>query len=344
MGGVIMPRDLFEVIEGNKKEEEDNIPEYRRVMLERLEEIDEKCWSKGTGYVAPRFPLITEATAGFEDGLYFVAAPPNVGKSALLMNIVDDLVNHKSNNMFGLYFTLDDTILETAPRMIAMQQRVKIDVIRRPQKYKDHPDLIRRRKTGFDVLKNKTSNMFLFDSNEVNTCEQLEDKIKEFKIAIAEEGREKVKFVIVIDSFNDLEFRDKRFTSKEEKFSELAKWVKDLSKTWDAIVMCTSHLRKLNGYRRPMTDDLKESGTIGYEANCTMLCHNEVGMKGEKADVYYRREGDIEKQPVIEVHFGKNKLSSFKGRIFCEFIPDYSLVTECPQEQCKQYNSMVFQV
>ena len=319
------------------------LPTYQVKTIEKLKIIQENCWLKGVGYLAPHFLQMTESTGGWEDGLYLVAGAPNTGKSAEMMNIIHDLVSYPANDMFGLYFSLDDSLMETIPRVIAMTEKVAIDVIRKPVKYEDQEVLLEKRDIGWNKLYSTAANISFFDNGECPYIEDIEQKIKEYKIMLAEADRPNAKFIIVIDAFDDLASRDQKFNSENEKSIFTSKWAKDIVKAYDCLVFCTKHLRKINGFRRPTQDDLKDSGTIVYEANCVMLCYNEVGLKEEKADVYYERDGFPTKQPIVEVHFAKNKLSSFKGRVFTKFIPDFSNVEECSVEESRQFNTLVFQ-
>lgn len=343
--------DILGSIEKNEEENKidtesvndiDVYTSYIEQTIKAIEEVEEKCWSKGTGLKSTRFKEIEKATNGFEDGLYLIAGAANTGKSALMMNLAVDLATTENNDVFVMYFSLDDTLVETIPRIIAMDNKISIDVVRRPVKYENEHILLQKRKEGFEKLKTMAKNITFFDSDMCPFIEDIEDMIKKYKILLAKEGREETKFIIVIDAFNDLETKSKKFADPNDKSEYLSKKIKDMHKEFDAIVMCTTHLRKLNGYRRPINDDIKNSGTLVYEANLILLCHNEVGLRGEKADVYYTREDKVEKQPVIEVHFAKNKLSSFKGRVFTEFIPDYSYVEEATEEAARHYNSVVF--
>lgn len=324
-------------------QETDQMPTYMTMMIDKLKDMEENCWLKGIGYKSPHFPQMADATGGWEDGLYLVAGAPNTGKSAEMMNIIYDLVSVESNDMFSLYFSLDDSLMETIPRVIAMTEKIAIDVVRKPVKYEDQAELLTKRTAGWNKLYKTSKNMAFFDNGECPFIEDIEQKVKEYKMALTEANRPNAKFLIVIDAFDDLDSRDDKFKEENAKSAFISKWAKDLSKSYDCLVFCTKHLRKLNGYRRPAVDDLKDSGTIVYEANCVMLCYNEVGLKEEKADVYYERQGSPSKQPIIEVHFAKNKLSSFKGRIFTKFIPDFSNIEECSVEEGRHYNTLVFQ-
>lgn len=73
-----------------------------------------------------------------------------------------------------------------------------------------------------------------------------------------------------------------------------------------------------------------------------MLVYNEAHYKGESAEVYFERSGFKEKQPVLELHFAKNKISSFKGRLFFEFFPEMALIHESSEKASKAYLNKVY--
>ena len=106
--------------------------------------------------------------------------------------------------------------------------------------------------------------------------------------------------------------------------------------------MCTAHLRK-TGNKRPINDDLKENNVIEYEANLLCLMYNEVGIKEEGADIHWISEDSEKKMPVVEVRFSKNKMDSYKGTRFFEFIPEQSLFIQSSEEASKRYSSLIYQ-
>jgi len=170
-----------------------------------------------------------------------------------------------------------------------------------------------------------------------NSIEKIEKRIEELRMLLPEDYH----IVIGIDSFYDLTSESKNL--KEKELNEyISKQVKSWCKNYDITVMCTAHLRKLNG-RRPTSEDLKETNRLEYEANLICLLYNEVGIKEEGADIYWINEEREEKMPVIECRFSKNKFGSFKGYRFYELIPEYSYFMEAPLEVCKQYTSKLFQ-
>ena len=88
-----------------RDEEEDTIQaeDFFSVMTEDLDEFEEKSWNKGNGYKTPKFPMISDKLEGLDSGLYLLPAESNAGKSAMMMNIVEDLVMCEENKLFGLF-------------------------------------------------------------------------------------------------------------------------------------------------------------------------------------------------------------------------------------------------
>lgn len=73
-----------------------------------------------------------------------------------------------------------------------------------------------------------------------------------------------------------------------------------------------------------------------------MLAYNEVHYKGENAEVCFMRKNNPLKQPVLEVHFAKNKFSTYKGRVFFEMYPEMSRLEEPDEQSQKYYSSLVY--
>ena len=149
------------------------------------------------------------------------------------------------------------------------------------------------------------------------------------------------KIVVFIDNFHDLNLTEEPKSDKE-KFDKLAQWCSDLAIKHNISIVCSAEFKKLNGTRRAILDDLRESVKIKYEAKAVLLCYNEVHYKGESADVYYLKNNNPFKQPIFEIHFAKNKFGTYKGRNFFEFYPEMALLRECQDAVQKTYQQIVF--
>ena len=130
--------------------------------------------------------------------------------------------------------------------------------------------------------------------------------------------------------------------SDKEKYDFMAQWCSDVAIKYDIIMLCTGELKKLNATRRPIGDDIRESVKIQYEAKALLLVYNEVHYKGENANIYYMKKNNPFKQPIFEVHFIKNKLGPYKGRVFLKFFPEMALMEECDENTQKNFTNLLY--
>lgn len=336
------------------EETEDLVMEdYAQTTLEDLDAFETHSWSKGVGYKLPNFETVEKNLEGVEAGFYLFAAESNVGKSALMLNMMYDLCTYEENKLFGIYYSLDDSKNEIIPRVIAMDQLIPISAASKPQRYQDlinegdeyselYQDILDKRNLGLQKLR-ECNNMFkIEDSNKIKSIEDLYQHAKQLQIYIKAIDPE-MNIVIAIDSINDLKFSEQKFSSTTEKHAEAAKTVKQWTVELDCIIMASTHLRKINQNRRPSLDDLKESGEYVYEASLVWLLYNDVSKNKQAAKIYYNQETRDDKCPIMELDWAKNKKSSYKGRTYCYFSPEYSKVVECGDDVNKRFDALIYQ-
>ena len=56
----------------NEDEEIVQAEDFFSVMIDDLNEFEEKSWNKGNGYKTPKFPMISEKLEGLDSGLYLL--------------------------------------------------------------------------------------------------------------------------------------------------------------------------------------------------------------------------------------------------------------------------------
>ncbi|ARC67391.1 replicative DNA helicase (plasmid) [Bacillus licheniformis] len=307
-------------------------------MIQSIASIDDYSWSRDSrGGLTTGFPLFDESLdGGVQPGLFLLASQANVGKSAMLMQIAQQM-SDKNENVHVAYHSLDDSANELTPRYIACKQQITISQAKNPSKYANEEEVLEKRNEGIKHLYRNANKFSIWDSNDGTSVEKIEQRIKEMKMHFPAE----TKLVIMIDSIYDLTVETKQLQDKA-LHEYVAKLVKQWTVAYDVVVMCTAHLRKLNGGRRPMTDDLKENNRLEYEANFIGLLYNDVGIHEENAKVYWLDENEETKQPVIEMKVGKNKFGSFKGTRFYEFMPNMSYMIEAPPEDARRYLASVY--
>ncbi len=335
--------------ENNEAEMED----FFETTDEELDEFESYTWRKAQGYGIPGFPIAEEKLEGLESGMYLFAGESNSGKTAAMMNLLFKICTSEENKLFGIYYSLDDSKNEIIPRIIAMDKMIPIGVASKPQRYINkienseegssiYQEWLDLRTQGVQRLKDLKEMFKIIDSTKIKSAEQLYDHIKKVKMYLKAFDPDK-NLIIAIDSLNDIRFASKNLKPGNELNSEIARTVKQWAVDFDMPIFGSCHLRKLNGNRRPVLDDLKESGEYVYESSVVWLVHNDVSKNKQAAKIYHNVEGTSEKMPILELDWAKNKKSSFKGRTYQYFTANMSKLDECPADTMRRYDALVYE-
>lgn len=343
-----------------KEENEVRAEDFYSLAESIYDSFDISAHKKGTGYMTTNFPLLNAKTEGLEEGLYIFAGESNSGKTAVMTNIMWSYCMNPSNKLFGIYYSLDDNTNEVIPRLIAMNQRIPISVGSKPKRYEDfiaehansaddadsmlcaeYLEFLHKRQEGLRQLKEANRQFLLLDRSSINGLVQLIDHAKKVQNYVKSFDAEN-DIIIAIDSLADLTVNG-RFSSDKERIDKVAMTIKEAANCTLKVPILTSyHVRKLNHQGRPTLDDIKESSRIVYEASIAFLVFNDVSKNKQSASVYYTTPDDNEKHPVIELDFAKNKKSSFKGRLYYYFTPDYSYVHEVSLAESRKFDTRIY--
>lgn len=307
-------------------------------MLKTIMDVDAYSWDRGVngGLISGIGSFDDVFEGGAQPGLILFGAAPNVGKSAFMLQVCKG-ISERNDNVYVSYHSLDDSSNDLVPRYIANDQRITIGQAKTPAKFETDATIMEKRNAGVQNMATRIDRFGIFDSNHFTSVEEIENHIKDILMSYGEG----IRIVIAIDSFNDLTVESKNFNNNDDKNAYIAKLIKSWSTRFNAVVMCTTHLRKTNG-KRPTEDDLKDTITLRYEATLVCLMHNEVGIKQEGAEVFWLDEDEEKKMPVVEVNYAKNKHSSIKTVRFYEFIPDYSLFMDSTPESNRRYAALIY--
>lgn len=156
-------------------------------MANDIDEFDKVAWENKAGFDTPSFPSFTEGLEGWSPGFYCFAGAANMGKTAIMLNIMEDLCMNADNKLFGVYFSLDDSKNKVIPRIVAMRELLPINVVAKPGRFKQmiidgHPDSINiatqldRREEGLQKLKSESNRFVIFDSQEIRTIDDIYEK------------------------------------------------------------------------------------------------------------------------------------------------------------------------
>lgn len=338
-------------IANNTEDKEVAMEDFFSTSLEDLNNFDNNAWNKGDGLKMPKYPYVTEKLEGLDSGLYLFAGKSNHGKSAIMMNMMEDACSNPENKLYGLYYSLDDSKYEIIPRLIAMDQRIPIGVAAKPQRYQnmidraeegasDYAEMLEKRAIGLQKLKDNVNTFKVEDSSKIKNADDMYNHIKMVLTYLRAIDPE-YKILIAIDSINDIRLT---YAPKDNDIlAEIARVVKEWTVEFDCPIFASTHIRKLNGNRRPTLEDLKDSTVLVYEASVVWIVFNDVSENKQAAKIFQMDPNTETKLPILEIDWAKNKKSSYKGRSFCYFRPEYSKATECDEEAIKRFNGLIYE-
>jgi replicative DNA helicase len=337
-----------------EESQEIQMEDYFQTTLNDYNEFDELAWNKGDGYNLPNYPIFTEKLEGMEAGMYLFAAESNVGKSAMMMNMMFDAATCPENKLFGIYYSLDDSKFEIIPRIIAMDQLIPIAVASKPKRYQNMIDnaeensdiylsMLAKRLTGLENLRKKNNLFKIEDSSKIKCAEDMYEHMQMIQTYVKSLDPE-ANIIVGIDAINDIKFRDKHFESISKENAEIARTVKDWTVQLNIPIFASVHLRKINQNRRPTLDDLANSIEYVYESSVVFLLFNDVSKNKNSAKIYYNHDDYEYKLPIIEMDWAKNKKSSYKGRTYNYFSPEYSKAQECDADVTKRYDALIYEI
>lgn len=315
--------------------------EHEAEMWETINSFERRSWSNQVKGFTTGFPGIDSALERLQSGFHMVGGDSNIGKTSFIGQMAVNVAT-LNDDAYVLDFSLDDPLHDKMSRIIASKNKVLINAVKTPLKFLKYPNMLKRRAEGLKALRGMVDCYKAYDQNHSTDVEDIRKTIERHMVLLKEAGSKR-RVVAFIDNFHDLTTTAKEASgSDKSKYDYLAQYISDMATQLDIPIVCTGEFKKLNGFRRPSIDDLRESVKIKYEAKSVMLCYNEVSLKGEAASVYFEKTGDPAKQPVFEVKFAKNKYSKFKGRVFFEGYPEMAFFVEADEASSKRYNNVVY--
>jgi replicative DNA helicase len=317
------------------------VEDYQLDMWETLDKFEKEAWAPSNIGIKSGYDCIDKAfNGGLYPGVIMVAGDSNLGKTALISNLALNVIKN-NDDVYVMDFSLDDSMPDKLARMVACSEKIVINSVKTPLKYKEFPLMLLRRKKALLELRAMTNKYRAYDSSFSTFVEDISKEIIN-KLIYFDEHQLNKKIVVFIDNFHDMDIRDSPNLSAKDKFDALAQWCQDFSTKYNITMVCSAELKKINGTRRPQLDDMRESVKIKYAAKAVLLVYNEVHYKGESANIYYSVNNNPYKQPIFEVHFAKNKYGTYKGRNFFEFYPDMAYLKESDPQAQKTYTSIVY--
>lgn len=316
-----------------------NYTDYEKEMLDIIDNVEKYNWNRcSLGGLTFADEALDKAFNGLQPGIYLIAGQPNIGKSIFLLRLAWNVAMN-NENVYVLYFSLDDPDIAVLPRIMAMDQQIPIELGKIPERYLNSQALMNRRALAVQRLKDSVNRFKVLDGKFGYSIDHIVSTTMAHKAMLEAKGSNK-QLCIFIDSIYDITC-DLNFTNDNARLSYVAQELARLYKTHQIPIVGTGHLKKINDTRRPISDDLKDTVNLQFQASAIMLCYNEVKVKAERAEVYHIVAGLEGKQPVLEVYIDKNKLGEFHGRLFYNMYPTYSLLDPATREAGKLYSAKI---
>jgi len=313
------------------------LADFEQEMYDTIKSVDEFSKRRGEigGLITKVFPLFDQHTEGLQEGLILIGGQPNSGKTAFMIQTAWQIA--QNNNAYVIYFSLDDPVYDALNRVVACDQRIPINAARLPKRY---PYCQGRRKAGIERLYKYVSHFKMIDKTAGSSLQFIEETIKRHAIElnVAEDGR---RLAVFIDGLYDITLDEGGKLEGNDKYELIVLGLDRIAQHYKCPIVCSAEFRKLNKAKRPNMEDLRETVKIAYKAKMALLIYNEVHVRGNMAKIYHTVDGVAGKQPVLEVHFGKNKFTSFKGRLFYRFFPNESYLEEIPWERARKFEDLI---
>ncbi len=214
--------------------------------------------------VATGFRDLDRMTSGFQPSdLVILAARPSMGKTALCLNIAQNVALHKAQpvGMFSLEMSKEQLLM----RLLCAEARVDAHKVRTGYLGKDEFRKL------IDTLGKTTQSPIFIDDSSTLTVMEMRSKCRRLK---AEHG-----LSMVIVDYLQLMSGYGRTENRNQEISGISRGLKALAKELQVPVIALSQLSRApeqrQGDHKPQLSDLRESGSIEQDADVVMFIYRE---------------------------------------------------------------------
>lgn len=272
----------------------------------------------------------------WKDTLQVFGGKANSGKTSFLVKLGYQIASHEKNNAIVIYHTIDDSAEQLLPKWICVAEgsaQLEINQVKNPNYWKNDNEfnnLAARREIGYQKIMNlvREGRLVIKDTNQGASLSYAEYLIKYYQEKYPDR-----KIVYILDNFHKL--RDFEGLGDERtRYKTMSQVLKNMAVKYHIAVLCTMEYTKLAAGVKPSNDNIAESVQMEYDANLIAHLWNGMHELGERAtpDMHHTvmtGEG-VERRPVVEMNIGKNKITSFKNKVYFKFFPASSDFREQP--------------
>ena len=254
---------IFRVSDERNQTEADPIS---NVLQETMKRIDSSSHRGGMIGLPSGFYDMDELTCGFTGGqLVILAARPSMGKTALVLNIMDHAASSNPEWMNDgppviLFFSLEMGKQSVVSRMLCTRAKVDAHKLRTGHIPSDDYAELARAADELSGLR-----LFIDDMPGISVM-SMRSRARRLK------QRQKGLHMIVVDYLQLM--THPKAESRQLEISQISRSLKELSRELDVPVIALSQLSRAVESRedkRPLLSDLRESGSIEQDADIVMM-------------------------------------------------------------------------
>ncbi len=273
--------------------------------IEKLYDRKELVTGVPTGFLD-----LDQMTAGLQGGdLVIIAGRPSMGKTAFVVNLVENAAVHSERKTPTIIFSLEMSKEQLVQRMLCSVSRVDASRLRTGHLGEsDWPKLT----NGAGLL--SEAPIYIDDTPAISILE-LRAKARRLK---ADKGLG----MVVVDYLQLMQGHNSE--SRQQEISEISRSLKALAKELDVPVLALSQLNRSLENRtdkRPIMADLRESGAIEQDADVIMFVYREAVY----CDACKKRDNSCEKghDKDAEIIIGKQRNGPI-GTVHLTFRGEYT--------------------
>ena len=274
---------MFKVL--NERKTTEFVPIFE-ITMNALEKINEASKTRNpiTG-LATGFADLDRMTTGLHGSDYvLIAARPSMGKTALALNIVQNVVFRDGRS--AAYFSLEMSKEVLMNRLFAQESRVDAQSIRTGNLSDEDWDKLMESANTIGRSK------LIIDDTPGISVSELRSKCRKFKL---EHGLD----LVVIDYLQLMSGSGKAGENRRQEISDISRGIKALARELDTPIIVLSQLSRapeLRYDKRPIMSDLRGSDIAVQDADLVMFLYR---------DEYYNKDTDA--KGIAELIIGKQR-------------------------------------
>lgn len=251
------------------------------------------------------------------------AAPPQHGKSAVLLNLAVNLAMN-NDDIAICYWAIDDHRKQIAYRLVSMISGVHMKKVRNTVKRSDEEEIAIR--NAQDIIRDLiTKRKLVFkDDRYGRTKSKAETWLKETQDATGNH------ILFCVDSLHNVQGDSGAET--RVKILGTSMWLKSLCASLPATVMTSIELIKNRTKgEKPTLTSISESGKIEFDFDTLAIVWNEAQGNYCSVDQVMAKWGSpTNYKPIIELDFQKNKAGAGeKGSLYLKYDTDTTGIIDC---------------